>query len=137
MLLGCEGQAHQNFPVVSSITNKMSTTEIAPTQTPSWPLSNAADRSGKKKRLTHLSLPVKNELISFIGEFCGTFMFLLLAFLSTHIVVTEQDPLLPMDSSGRLYISLAFGFSLAANVWIFYRISGGLFNPAVSIRTSG
>lgn len=30
-----------------------------------------------------------------------------------------------------LYISLVFGFSLAVNAWIFFRISGGLFNPAV------
>jgi aquaporin rerated protein, other eukaryote len=27
--------------------------------------------------------------------------------------------------------SLAFGFSLLVTVWAFYRISGGLFNPAV------
>jgi aquaporin rerated protein, other eukaryote len=31
-----------------------------------------------------------------------------------------------------LYIALAFGFSLAVNAWVFFRISGGLFNPAVS-----
>ena len=31
-----------------------------------------------------------------------------------------------------LYISLVFGFSLMVNVWVFFRISGGLFNPAVS-----
>lgn len=30
-----------------------------------------------------------------------------------------------------LYISISFGFSLMVNVWIFFRISGGLFNPAV------
>ena len=33
----------------------------------------------------------------------------------------------------RLYIALSFGFSLAVNAWIFFRISGGLFNPAVSL----
>lgn len=33
----------------------------------------------------------------------------------------------------RLYISLCFGFSLAVNAWIFFRVSGGLFNPAVSL----
>jgi len=32
-----------------------------------------------------------------------------------------------------MYISLVFGFSLAINVWIFFRISGGLFNPAVTL----
>lgn len=31
-----------------------------------------------------------------------------------------------------LIISLAYGFSLLVNVWAFFRISGGLFNPAVS-----
>lgn len=33
-----------------------------------------------------------------------------------------------------MYIALSFGFSLAVMAWIFFRISGGLFNPAV--RTS-
>jgi aquaporin related protein len=37
-----------------------------------------------------------------------------------------------MDIGSLLYISLAFGFSLAVTVWVFFRISGGLFNPAVS-----
>jgi glycerol uptake facilitator-like aquaporin len=32
-----------------------------------------------------------------------------------------------------LYISFSFAVSLAANVWIFYRISGGMFNPAVRL----
>lgn len=32
-----------------------------------------------------------------------------------------------------LYISTCFGASLAATVWIFFRISGGMFNPAVTI----
>lgn len=36
----------------------------------------------------------------------------------------------PNDS---LYIALSFGFSLAVNAWIFFRVSGGLFNPAVSL----
>lgn len=32
-----------------------------------------------------------------------------------------------------LFIALAFGFSLAVNAWTFFRISGGLFNPAVTL----
>jgi aquaporin related protein len=32
-----------------------------------------------------------------------------------------------------LYISVIFGFSLMVNVWIFFRISGGLFNPAITL----
>lgn len=37
-----------------------------------------------------------------------------------------------VNTSSLLYIALAFGFSLAVNAWIFFRVSGGLFNPAVS-----
>jgi len=32
-----------------------------------------------------------------------------------------------------LFISLSFGFSLMVTVWAHYRISGGLFNPAVTL----
>lgn len=37
-------------------------------------------------------------------------------------------------SSKVIYISLAYGFSLLVTVWAFYRISGGLFNPAVRVE---
>ena len=37
------------------------------------------------------------------------------------------------NTSNLLYIALSFGFSLAVNAWIFFRVSGGLFNPAVSL----
>ncbi|KAK8134321.1 hypothetical protein PG984_006333 [Apiospora sp. TS-2023a] len=37
------------------------------------------------------------------------------------------------DVSVLLYISVIFGMSLMVNVWIFFRISGGLFNPAVTL----
>ncbi|TXT11248.1 hypothetical protein VHUM_01999 [Vanrija humicola] len=37
------------------------------------------------------------------------------------------------NSDNLLYIALIFGASLAANVWCFFRISGGLFNPAVTL----
>lgn len=35
--------------------------------------------------------------------------------------------------TSTLYIALSFGFSLLVNAWIFFRISGSLFNPAVSL----
>ena len=34
-----------------------------------------------------------------------------------------------------LFIALGFACSLAINVWLFYRVSGGMFNPAVSLPT--
>ena len=49
-----------------------------------------------------------------------------LANLSTSLEATGPD------LTRLTYISLIFGFSLAINVWVFFRISGGLFNPAVS-----
>ena len=72
-----------------------------------------------------------------IGEFVGTFLFLFFAFSGTQVANTQVNP--PKDSEAStaanpaqlLYISLCFGFSLAVNAWVFFRISGGLFNPAV------
>ena len=34
-----------------------------------------------------------------------------------------------------LFAATSFGASLAINAWIFYRVTGGLFNPAVSGST--
>jgi glycerol uptake facilitator-like aquaporin len=67
-------------------------------------------------------------------------MFLFFAFVSTQIANTSAGQPSSTDTtisqvpntSLLLYIALAFGFSLAVNVWVFYRVSGGLFNPAVS-----
>ena len=74
------------------------------------------------------------------GEFVGTFMFLFLAFAGTQVANTpattagSQSTELPQgpNPAQLLYIALAFGFSLAVNAWIFFRVSGGLFNPAVT-----
>jgi aquaporin related protein len=67
-------------------------------------------------------------------------MFLFMAFAATQVAnasapataagsnTLTQTP----NTANLLYISLAFGFSLTVNAWAFFRISGGLFNPAVS-----
>jgi aquaporin related protein len=87
----------------------------------------------------------RNELVAALAEFAGTFMFLFFAFGGTQVANTAaiysdaatagqknnsitQTP----NTSVLLYISLVFGFSLMVNVWVFFRVSGGLFNPAVS-----
>lgn len=83
---------------------------------------------------------MRNEFIAFLGEFVGTFMFLFIAFSGTSVANASAPPTSPDDhsitqvpnTSVLLYIALSFGFSLAVNVWAFFRISGGLFNPAVS-----
>lgn len=79
---------------------------------------------------------VRNHLIAMIGEFVGTFMFLFFAFSATQVANTTTGSASPSDApntSNLLYIALAFGFSLAVNAWVFFRISGGLFNPAVGL----
>lgn len=71
-------------------------------------------------------------------------MFLFFAFAAANIAIEECESCKNVaNTSGGpapsgptvgqlLYIALAFGFSLAVNAWIFFRISGGLFNPAVT-----
>ncbi|KAF2747608.1 aquaporin, partial [Sporormia fimetaria CBS 119925] len=78
---------------------------------------------------------VRHLIVSVIGEFIGTFLFLFFAFAGTQVAnMHARTSPSPLPGVGvLLYIALAFGFSLAVNVWIFFRISGGLFNPAVSI----
>ncbi|KAL2674233.1 hypothetical protein Neosp_012684 [[Neocosmospora] mangrovei] len=36
-----------------------------------------------------------------------------------------------LSSSTDIWIAVSYGFALLVNAWAFYRISGGLFNPAV------
>lgn len=74
---------------------------------------------------------LRSLCISCLGEFVGTFLFLFFAFAATQ-VANNLIGTGSMNIGVLLYISLAFGFSLAVNVWVFFRISGGLFNPAVS-----
>lgn len=84
----------------------------------------------------HLPLSLKNHFIAMMGEFAGTFLFLLFAFGGTNVVNAAPEQGQPVDLAANpaklLFISLCFGMSLAVNAWVFFRISGGLFNPAVS-----
>jgi len=69
-----------------------------------------------------------------MAEFAGTFMFLFFALGGTNVVNTpETGESLAANPAKITFIALCFGFSLAVNAWVFFRISGGLFNPAVSI----
>lgn len=109
----------------------------------------------KEEKVEVLRLPLtewmnsefKNHFVASLGEFIGTTLFLLFAFAGTE-VANIQSQANQSDSNDSntttggatgfniavlLYISLIFGFSLMVNVWIFFRISGGLFNPAVTL----
>ncbi|KAK5171333.1 uncharacterized protein LTR77_004477 [Saxophila tyrrhenica] len=85
---------------------------------------------------------VKNHFIAVLGEFVGTTMFLFFAFAGTlvaNIGATESASQTTTNAAVgfspivNLYVAVAFGFSLMVNVWIFFRVSGGLFNPAVTL----
>lgn len=86
----------------------------------------------------HFLPPVlRNELVAWLGEFVGTFLFLFFAFAGTQVAnmtAAQTSDNLP-NTSVLLYIALSFGFSLTVNVWVFFRISGGLFNPAVVLSS--
>ncbi|KAJ5835264.1 Aquaporin [Penicillium robsamsonii] len=87
-------------------------------------------------QLPMLRLPPKlrYNLLCLMGEFVGTFLFLLFSFAGTQVSNTPKPPPgSPPNTSNLLYASLSFGFALTVNVWAFYRVTGGLFNPAVTL----
>jgi aquaporin related protein len=89
--------------------------------------------------LRYLPHHFRSHFVAMSGEFVGTFLFLFFAFSGTQVANTQTKPPTSSDISQAanpaqlLYISLCFGFSLAVNAWVFFRISGGLFNPAVTL----
>jgi aquaporin related protein len=88
--------------------------------------------------LDFLPTAVKGHIVACVGEFVGTFMFLLFALGGTNVVNTappegQNAVALSANPSKIMYIALVFGMSLTVNAWVFFRISGGLFNPAVTL----
>src|SRR5208337_1828533 len=65
-------------------------------------------------------------------------MFLFMAYGATNIANLPGANAEPSNDTGfintsnLMFIAVAFGLALTINVWIFFRVSGGLFNPAVS-----
>ncbi|KAF2146239.1 uncharacterized protein K452DRAFT_219714 [Aplosporella prunicola CBS 121167] len=102
---------------------------------------NAPPRERRLRGFSWLPNKLRNHFIAMIGEFTGTFLFLFFAFSATQVANTSAMAAAQSNSGAAsapnvatlLYISLGFGFSLAVNAWVFFRISGGLFNPAVTL----
>lgn len=78
----------------------------------------------------------RNHFVAASGEFVGTFLFLFFAFAG-HKMAAEQasstGPNGTNSSETVIFISLSYGMSLLVTAWTLYRISGGLFNPAVTL----
>ncbi|KAG8534370.1 uncharacterized protein KY384_001215 [Bacidia gigantensis] len=90
---------------------------------------NSASDEERLKFISKLPPGYRGHLVAVLGEFVGTFLFLFFALSGTQVANTWKDP---GDPARLMYVSLCFGFSLAVNAWVFFRISGGLFNPAVT-----
>ncbi|CAG8951861.1 hypothetical protein HYFRA_00005665 [Hymenoscyphus fraxineus] len=81
----------------------------------------------------------RNHFVATSAEYTGTTLFLLFAFSGTQVALLASPPSsentvgAQSNPSQLMYIALSFGFSLAVNAWVFFRICGGLFNPAVTL----
>lgn len=80
----------------------------------------------------------KEHFMAGLGEFIGTTMFLFLAEggaktaqLSTSAAQTQTST--QLSNQTIMFIALSFGMSLLVTAWMFYRVTGGLFNPAITV----
>ncbi|GAA5951002.1 hypothetical protein JCM8115_005029 [Rhodotorula mucilaginosa] len=91
-------------------------------------------------------LAAKNHFVAGLGEYVGTTLFMLFALGATNIAnipstsvtgstTAGQDgsAAQTLNTSNLLYISFAFGISLTVTAWCFFRVSGGLFNPSITL----
>ncbi|KAI0787741.1 aquaporin-like protein [Fomes fomentarius] len=77
---------------------------------------------------------IKEDVYAALLEYVGTSFFLLLAFGGVQASQSEASSTSQASNIVRdMYISLSFGFSLLSAVWLFYRVTGGLFNPNVTL----
>ncbi|KAL7417982.1 aquaporin-like protein [Mrakia frigida] len=113
----------------------------APTQEEGQSRTNEHGHRWKRRQNVSAAtrLNRRKHFIAVLGEFVGTFLFLFFAFGGTNVANTPSEDTsagstnVTVHTSQLLYISLSFGISLAVTAWVFFRISGGLFNPAVSL----
>lgn len=106
---------------------------MLPGMKPSYTSDPKRPGETRPQEVKWLSNRLRRYIVSILGEFVGTFLFLFFAFAATQVANTVPSESDAPSLAALLYISFAFGLSLAINVWIFFRVSGGLFNPAVSI----
>lgn len=70
-----------------------------------------------------------------IAEFLGTTLFLFFAFAGVETAKLNMTAGANLSLLQIFFIAAGFGTSLFVNVFIFFRISGGQFNPAVSYNS--
>src|SRR5262245_15314526 len=67
------------------------------------------------------------DVRKYLAELLGTFLFMTIGYLSIPAFHAAQDP------TGLHVVPFSFGFGLLAAIFAFGHISGGHFNPAVSV----
>lgn len=95
-------------------------------------------RSSVDQHGSHLS-DLGTHLVAASGEFVGTFFFLWMAYSGQLTVLNQYSALAVAGGASSetiVFIALVYALSLLVNAWAFYRISGGLFNPAVCLSYS-
>lgn len=84
----------------------------------------------------HKQSALQGHFVAATGEFVGTFLFLFFAFLG-HSMSVVSAPHYAADGSNSnqtvIYIALSYGLPLLVTAWDLFRVSGGLFNPAVTL----
>ncbi|KAK7204506.1 aquaporin-like protein [Myxozyma melibiosi] len=95
----------------------------------------STEKPSRPQNITVLGLPdgLRNHFVAMVGEFCGTFLFLFFAYAIAQAANSTTDAISTPNPAQLVMISAGFGFSLAANVFTFFRVSGGQFNPCVSL----
>jgi aquaporin Z len=66
------------------------------------------------------------DVRKYLAELFGTFLFMTIGYLSVAALTASGD-------SGLLIVPFSFGFGLLAAIFAFGHISGGHFNPAVTV----
>lgn len=84
------------------------------------------------KRASSLVAAVREDLFAASLELVGTALFLLLGLGGIQGASANSATSLPLDQIHIIYISACMSSSLLISAWIFFRITGGLFNPQVS-----
>ncbi|KAH6861974.1 aquaporin-like protein [Alternaria alternata] len=106
--------------------------------------SNASQLPPWRRRLRRfrqrVPLRIRNRSVAMISEFVGTFLFMLIGLGGNSAVINDSavatqtgggDP--SADPAKILFIATSWGAAVTVNAWSFFRISGGLFNPAVTM----
>ncbi|KAI0059225.1 aquaporin-like protein [Artomyces pyxidatus] len=85
--------------------------------------------------LTRLSRSATADIKAALLEFVGTVVFLLLGFGGIQAATSETvaTPNATTDLMHDLYIATCMGLSLLVSAWLFFRVTGGLFNPNISL----